>query len=243
MIKIPKIKVIFENDDVLVIDKPAGISVHGDGRTREYTIADWILKEHPEIEEVGESLEIESDERILRPGIVHRLDKDTSGVMVVAKNHEAFRLLKGQFQDRKVSKSYRAIAIGNFKNDNGLIDKAIGRSGADFRARTTGRYARGEMREALTYYKVLERFPEYTFLELRPRTGRTHQIRVHLKSISRPIVCDGIYGKGIKCPEWMGRLALHAYSLDFTLPGGEKKTFISPMPKDFEAALAKLRGL
>ncbi|HRY62725.1 MAG TPA: RluA family pseudouridine synthase [Candidatus Paceibacterota bacterium] len=238
-----KIPIIFENEDVLVIDKPAGISVHQDGRKEEYTIAEWVLENYPEIKEVGEPLILEDGRKILRPGIVHRLDKDTSGVMVVAKNERAFNLLKGQFQDRKINKSYRAIAHGKFKDDNGIIDKPIGRSGSDFRAKNTGRYARGEMREALTYYKVLKRFDDYTLLELRPKTGRTHQIRVHLKSISRPIVCDGIYGKSLRCPEWMGRLALHAYSLEFTLPGGEKRTFISPMPKDFEAALDKIRGL
>jgi 23S rRNA pseudouridine1911/1915/1917 synthase len=241
--KKPKIKIIFENQDVLVIDKPTGISVHGDGRTQEYTLADWVLENYPEIKDVGESLCLTEDKFVLRPGIVHRLDKDTSGIMILSRNHEAFRLLKGQFQDRKISKTYKAIVLGKFKNDNGIIDKSIGRSGSDFRAKTTGRYARGEMRDALTYYKVLERFPEYTLLELRPKTGRTHQIRVHLRSISRPIVCDPIYGKGVECPKWMGRLALHAYSLDVTLPGGEKKTFVSPLPKDMETALAKLRGL
>ncbi|HBM45558.1 MAG: Pseudouridine synthase, RluA family [Parcubacteria group bacterium GW2011_GWF2_38_76] len=238
-----KIPIIFENDDILVIDKPSGLSVHGDGRKEEYTVSDWILENYEEIKNVGEPLILEDGKQILRPGIVHRLDKDTSGVMVVAKNERVFQLLKGQFQDRKIHKVYRAIAFGKFKDDNGIIDKPIGRSGTDFRAKNTGRYARGEMREALTYYKVLERLGDYTFLELRPKTGRTHQIRVHLKSISRPIVCDIIYAKSMKCPSWMGRLALHAYSLEITLPGGEKKTFISQLPKDFETALDKIRRL
>lgn len=239
----PKIKIIFEDEDILVIDKPSGISVHPDGRKEEYTVADWILENYPEMKDIGEPLELEDGRKILRPGIVHRLDKDTSGVMIIAKNDRLFQLLKGQFQDRKIHKVYRAIASGKFKDDNGIIDKPIGRSGTDFRAKNTGRYARGEMREALTYYKVLERLGDYTYLELRPKTGRTHQIRVHLKSISRPIVCDSIYGKSLKCPEWMGRLALHAYSLEVTMPGGEKKTFVSPMPKDFAVALDKIRAL
>lgn len=237
------IPILFENEDILVLDKPAGISVHKDGRKEEYTIADWILENYPGLKEVGEPMILETGEKIYRPGIVHRLDKDTSGVMVVAKKERVFQLLKGQFQDRKISKVYRAIAYGKFKDDNGIIDKPIGRSGSDFRAKNTGRYARGEMRDALTYYKVLERLGDYTFLELRPKTGRTHQIRVHLKSISRPIIFDSIYGKNIKCPDWMNRLALHAYSLEITLPGGDKKTFISPLPGDFEKALDKIRTL
>ncbi len=238
-----KIQIIYEDDNILVIDKPSGISVHGDGKGDEYTVADWLLEKYPEIKDVGESIELPNDKIILRPGIVHRLDKDTSGVMIIAKTEESYKYLKRQFQDRKVQKTYKAIVFGKFKDENGIIDKPIGRSGSDFRAKATGRYAVGEKRDALTYYKVLERFNNYTFLEVRPKTGRTHQIRVHLSSISRPILCDRVYGRSKDCPSWMGRLALHAFSLDIKIPTGETKIFTSPIPRDIQVALDKIESL
>lgn len=238
-----KIKIIYEDDDLVVIDKPSGISVHGDGRTDEYTVADWVLEKYPEISEVGEQMLLPDGKIIKRPGIVHRLDKDTSGVMVIAKTDFSYKNLKSQFQDREISKVYRAIVFGKFKDNNGFIDKPIGKSANDFRAKSTGSRAKGEKRSAITYYKILERFGDFTLLELRPKTGRTHQIRVHLKSISRPIVCDSLYAKEKPCPSFMGRLALHAYSIEIFMPGGGKKLFISEMPKDILSALDKIKAL
>lgn len=238
-----KIKVIYEDDDILVIDKPSGISAHGDGRTKEKTVADWVLKKYPKMKNVGEPIELSSGAKILRPGIVHRLDKDTSGVMIIAKTEPIRKYLKRQFEERDIKKVYRAVVYGTIKNDGGLIDKPIGRSGSDFRAKMTGSGARGEMRPAITFYKVLERFPEYTYLELRPKTGRTHQIRVHLKSIGKPIICDEIYAKGKDCPSFLGRLGLHAFSIEIPMPNGDVKRFESPLSKDFEEGLDKLRAL
>lgn len=229
-----KIDVIHEDENVLVINKPSGISVHGDGKTEEYTVADWILKEYPKLEKVGESWEFPEGKIILRPGIVHRLDKETSGVMVIAKTEPMYKFLKRQFEDREVAKVYRAVVHGTFKEKRGMIDRPIGRSGNDFRAKSVGQSARGEKRSAMTFYTVLGERGGLSYLEVRPKTGRTHQIRVHLKSIGKPVVCDKIYAISQKCPKEFGRLMLHAQSIEFNMPGGETAYFEAPLPKGFE---------
>lgn len=234
-----KIKVLYEDNDVLVIDKPAGVAVHDDAAgNQEYTIADWVLENYPKMKKVGE---IEGG--IARPGIVHRLDKDTTGVLLLAKNNDAYASLKKQFQDKTIKKVYQALIYGDLKKDVGIIDRPIGRSNAEFNSKATGASARGELREAVTYYKVLKRFKDYSLLELRPRTGRTHQLRVHLKSVSHPIVCDAVYAKGRPCLPGLKRQALHAMSIEFKLPMGKEMRVESPTPADLKKALVNLRPL
>ncbi len=238
---IKKIKILYEDEDVLAIDKPAGIAVHDDSAgNQEYTIADWVIENRPEIKEVGEPLDEEDEDAIARPGIVHRLDKDTSGVLLLAKNRRAYKFLKKQFQDKTIKKVYQAIIYGDLKNDVDIIDRPIGRSKDEFTAKATGSLARGEMRDAVTYYKVVKRFKNYSLLELRPRTGRTHQLRVHLKSVSHPIVCDSVYARGLPCLPGLKRQALHAFSIEFKLPSGKNIKIESPVPSDFKKALANL---
>ncbi|MEI8175202.1 MAG: RluA family pseudouridine synthase [bacterium] len=230
-----KIKVLYEDKDILVIDKPSGISVHPDGRSKEKTITDWVLKNYPKMRGVGEPMTFEGNE-IDRPGIVHRLDKDTSGVLVLAKNKKAYEFLKQQFQDREIKKIYNAIVYGSVKNDHGVVNKPIGRSPSDFRRRLAGRGARGELREAITEYKVLKRFEnnklKYSFLEIRPKTGRTHQIRVHMKYLNHPVVCDSLYAPKEPCPKGLKRLALHAKSIEFQNLKGKTIKIESPVPKE-----------
>lgn len=232
-----KIKSIFEDKDVLVIDKPSGISVHPDGRTKEKTITDWILKNYPKMKDVGEPMFFEEKE-IKRPGVVHRLDKDTSGVLVLAKNKKMYEFLKNQFQNREIKKVYNAIVSGWVKNDRGIINKTIGRSPNDFRKKLAGRGARGELRESITEYRVLKRFKigvnKFTSLEVRPKTGRTHQIRVHMKFINHPVVCDSLYNAGGLCPKGIPRMALHARSITFKNLKEEIEKIESPLPKEFE---------
>jgi 23S rRNA pseudouridine1911/1915/1917 synthase len=176
---------------------------------------------------------------VLRPGIVHRLDKDTSGVMVVAKNDAAYRHLTKQFKNRIVEKVYLAAAYGTLGKEEGSIDSAIGRHPSE-RKRMSTRTKRG--RPALTQWKVLERFKGVTFLELFPKTGRTHQIRVHLASIGHPILGDPLYGRKRKLGT-MGRQALHAHRLGFIHPQtGERVEFVSPIPKEFRDVLELLRS-
>ncbi len=232
-----EIPILYEDEDFLVIDKPSGLLVHSDGKVKEPTLADWLIEKYPNIRGVGEPWTSPSGETIYRPGIVHRLDRDTSGVLVVAKTENAFTHLKKQFQERLAKKTYRAFVYGVVKNDTGIIDKPIGRSASDFRKWSSEFGARGELREAVTEYKVLERGKEATYLEIYPKTGRTHQIRVHVKSIGHPIVCDKLYAPKQMCLLGFSRTALHAFSLEIMSPSGKPLRFEAPLPEDFVQAL------
>jgi 23S rRNA pseudouridine1911/1915/1917 synthase len=231
-----KIKVLYEDANILAIDKPSGISVHTDGRTREKTIADWVLENYPKLKGVGEPVTF-NEQEIDRPGIVHRLDRDTSGVLIIVKNQKAFAYYKKQFMDRTIKKTYIAIVNGWVKDDHGVINKPIGRSPTDFRRRLAGRGARGELREAVTEYKVLKRFKisknKYTYLEIKPKTGRTHQIRVHMKFLNHPVVCDSLYNPNGLCPKNMPRMALHAKSIEFKNLKDRTIKVESKNPKEF----------
>ena len=236
-----KIKVLYEDTNILAIDKPSGISVHPDGRSKDpsaslragKTITDWVLKNYPKMKNVGEPM---GD--IPRPGVVHRLDRDTSGVLLLAKNQKAHQFLKEQFQNRTIKKTYIAIVAGWFKDDHGVINKPIGRSPSDFRRWLCGRGARGTLREAITEYKVLKRFEisknKYTYLEVKPKTGRTHQIRVHMKFLNHPVVCDSLYNPGGHCPKEISRMALHAKSIELKNLKGETIKIESPIPAQFK---------
>jgi len=169
---------------------------------------------------------------------VHRLDKDTSGVLLLAKNQKAHQFLKEQFQNRTIKKTYVAIVSGWMKDDRGVINKPIGRSPSDFRRWLCGRGARGELREAITEYKVLKRFidkkEKYTYIEVKPKTGRTHQIRVHMKFLNHPVVCDSLYNPSGTCPKEISRMALHAKSIEFNTLKGETIKIESPIPLQFK---------
>ncbi len=249
-----KIEILKETDDFLVINKPAGLIVHPDGKTDEPSVSSWILETYPEMKEVGEPTTLQDGTILYRPGIVHRLDRDTSGALVVAKNQETFDFLKKQFQDRQVLKKYIAFVYGVIRDDRGIINKPIARSKGDFRRWSAERGSRGEAREAITIYRVLSRgdgdygqngeHPKSaTLVEFEPKTGRTHQIRVHCKAIGHPIVGDSLYSEPyiIKNPDFLGfkRQALHARSITFTLPNIEESIKVeAPFPLDFKKALA-----
>lgn len=262
------IQIIYEDDNIVVINKPAGLIVHPSLVTRStpqvLTLVDWLVAKYPEIRNVG-------DESGFRPGIVHRLDKDTSGVLVVAKNQRAFEFLKEQFQSRTTSKKYIVLVNGEMKNDHGIINLPISKSKNDFRKKvcpTAGRAGGGKTvgisREAVTEYKVTKRFSRpdtqhsaYTLVEVFPKTGRTHQIRVHLKAIGHPVVCDKLYGsKNQVCPFGLARQFLHANFLELTTPvssagkpaiksgkpAGARLKFEADLPEDLEAVLTGLRN-
>ncbi len=246
-------KIIFEDSDILVLNKPAGLVVHSDGRTDEYTLADWLAENYPEIKEVGEpwvlgnGMNSQSDlkDMIFRPGIVHRLDRETSGVMIVAKNQKSYEFLKKQFKNREIEKEYRVILNGTFKDDieEGAINKPIGKSPSDFRKWSAQPGARGVLRDAVTEYKILGRTGKgndgYAYISAMPKTGRTHQIRVHFKAIHHPVLGDRLYGTkkvrniGIKVPRTM----LHAYRIKFKNLKGEQVEYLAPLPKDFNKVL------
>ena len=237
------ISILFENDTVLVINKPAGILVHPDGKNKKETIVDWIQTTHPEIVGVGEPMMI-GEALVERPGIVHRLDEETSGVLVIAKTQKMFEHLKLQFQQHLVEKEYHAFVWGHFKEIKGTIDVPIGRNRADFRRWHAGRGTRGDLRDALTTWVAEHQFfdekkDQFSFVRLFPATGRTHQLRVHMKFIQRPIVSDRLYAP--TKPQVLGftRVALHAHTISFFDEKGQKITVSAPYPEDFEHAIAK----
>lgn len=227
-----KIEELFKNENFIVINKPSGLVIHSNGKTKEETLVDWILENYPEIKGVGEAMgDIE------RPGIVHRLDRETSGVIIITRTQEAYDVLKKQFQNREVKKTYKAFVYGKVKNDSGIIDRPIARSASDFRKWSAQRGSRGKKREALTEYLVIERGEEYSFIELYPKTGRTHQIRVHLKAINYPVICDKLYATKRECALGFNRLALHSESIEFSDLKGKKIKVEAPLPEDFQKAL------
>ena len=243
-----KIPILYEDKDVVVINKPAGLVVHPDGHLKNKkmkTLVDWILKKYPRIKNVGEPILLDDGTKILRPGIVHRIDRDTTGCLIIAKNKDAFEFLKGQFKNRKVHKVYQAFVYGDLKDERGMIDRPIGRSSTDFRKWTATRGARGEMREAVTYFKVLGKKDDITFIEAIPKTGRTHQIRVHMSAINHPLVQDRLYATDfyLDKKQQMGfkRTALHARELEIMLPSRKLLKIVAPYPEDFEEAIKKIK--
>jgi 23S rRNA pseudouridine1911/1915/1917 synthase len=235
------IPVLYEDENYVIINKPAGLVVHPDGRTTEPTVADWVLEKYPEMKDVGEPLVLNAgkpEEKIIyRPGIVHRIDRDTSGVLVIAKTQGAFLYLKNLFQGREVKKTYNAFLYREMTDDEGTIDRPIGRSRNDFRLWSAQRGARGEMRDAVTHFKVLAKGHGYTYIEAMPRTGRTHQIRVHMKAINFPLICDPLYAPKQEPGLGFTRLALHARSISFPSFDGKEISVEAPFPEDFQKAL------
>ena len=243
---ITDIPVIFEDSNILVINKPAGLSVHGDGFGKQETLVDWLMKKYPEISEVGESMFTQKREEIKKPGIVHRLDKETSGVMIIAKTQEAFLFFKKQFQNHEVKKIYRAILSGhvNFPvGEEKVLDWPIGRSVNDSRIRVARNGGKGKLRDAVTVFRLIENLADkYAYIEAEPKSGRTHQLRAHFKAYNHPIIGDSLYNPTDNGNGVIGRTALHAYSLKLKDPSGEIVTFLAPLPVDFEGALEKLKA-
>jgi len=235
-----KIKILFEDEDVLVINKPVGLVVHADGKTEELNLCDWILKNYPKLEDVGEPLVLKEGTEIKRPGIVHRLDRETSGVLIIAKNQKSFLFLKEQFKNRKIKKIYNSFVWGEMKEEKGEINRPIGRSRKDFRLWSAQRGTRGKLREAITEYKVLKKNKDFSFLEINLKTGRTHQIRVHMKAVNHPVVGDKLYAPKRDFALGFERVALHAFSVSFILPKGDEIEVKAQLSDDFQKALELL---
>jgi len=225
------LEILGEDEDVVVVDKPAGLVVHPAPGHWQGTLVHALLHHCGDLAGIG---------GVLRPGIVHRLDRGTSGVLVAAKNDAAHRGLAEQFRDHSIERIYRALVRGVPKADSGEIERAIGRHPRD-RKRMSVRTESG--RHARTAWSVLRRFPRsgHAWLEIRPATGRTHQIRVHLASAGLPIAGDPVYGRRHRAPRFIERPALHAAVLGFRHPrSGQPQRFEAPLPADLEAALAEL---
>lgn len=224
------IDIVYEDDDVLVVNKPKGMVVHPANGNESGTLVNAILYH------CGASLS--SINGVIRPGIVHRIDKDTSGLLMIAKNDYAHNSLAEQLADHSITRAYRAIVYNNFSEDQGTVDKAIGRDPKD---RLKQAVTDLNSKRAVTHYKVLERFGNFTMIEARLETGRTHQIRVHLAYIKHPLLGDLVYGPKKKMLG-VDTQMLHAKVLGFKHPStGEYMEFNSPLPAEFEAVLAKLR--
>jgi 23S rRNA pseudouridine1911/1915/1917 synthase len=238
-----KITILYEDENLLAIDKPAGLVVHSDGKTDEPSVAEWVVKHYPELNDVGEPWKRPDGTVLPRPGIVHRIDRETSGVLLICKNNEIFATMKSKFQNREIEKEYFAFVYGEMKTDEGVIDRPITRSRKNFRLWSAQRGGRGEERDALTEYKVIERQSGFSFVAVRPKTGRTHQIRVHFKAINFPIVCDTLYAPKRECALGFKRLALHAAKVSFTLENQGLIVIESPLPDDFRRAESAMMGI
>lgn len=241
-----KLNIIYEDKNVIVINKPAGLVVHPSATHKSKTLANALLAYFPEIKNVGEDK--------LRPGIVHRLDKDTSGLIVVAKNNESFQFLKNLFKNKQVEKRYLALVNGNLSphqnaagvspwcgdlsKTKGKISLKISRSKSTPTKQATS-LAVG--REALTHYKIIKGFKGYDLVEARPKTGRMHQIRVHFSALGHPVVGDAKYGhKNQNQFPALNRYFLHSYYLKFNLPNGRLKEFKIELPEELKNCLKTL---
>lgn len=234
-----KIEILYEDADIVVINKPAGVIVHNDGRNVDATVVDWLLSRAPEVRGIGEIGFAQDGTPLERSGVVHRLDRDTSGVLILVKTQEAFLFMKQQFQEHKIKKEYRTFIYGVMKEKWGTVSRPIGRSNKDYRLRSAEPGARGLLREAVTDWELIGQSSTHAYLKITPKTGRTHQIRVHLKAIGKPIVHDELYASDeLRSGDNLGftRLALHAYSIKLTLLNGDERTFLAPLPLDFEVA-------
>ncbi len=238
-----QIKIIYEDEDILILDKPSGLLTHPKNwNDKSESVISWLLKNRPLVKDVGDP-STGSGQANLRPGIVHRLDKETSGLLLIAKNQKSFEYLKELFQKREIIKTYIALVNGQLKNKKGVIETPLGKLGTKQTTRIQGKHELKE-KSAITKYGVLKEYTDYSLLEVTPKTGRTHQIRVHLKSIGHPVVCDPLYaGKRHICPPELNRLFLHAQKLSFVSPAGESLTVETDLPPELDNFLKILISL
>ena len=224
--------IIYEDEYVVVINKPSGLLVHDAPGNTESTLTDTLVAKYPDIVGVGESD---------RPGIVHRLDKEASGVLIIAKTQKAYEFLKTQFMERDTEKRYTVLVEGVLDRPDGTIDFSIERS--NYHGRMAAKPPNQGGKDAITHYTVLNRFTHHTLCDVLIETGRTHQIRVHFFALKHPVVGDTLYRlKGHKVRD-IGRLFLHARELTITLPSHEKKTFSAPLPSRLQAVLDEVSKL
>ena len=228
-----KLDIVYEDEHLLVINKPSGMVVHPAAGNYEGTLVNALLYYCPD--------ELSGINGEQRPGIVHRIDKDTSGLLVVAKTDAAHKGLSAQLADHSISREYRALVHGGFSSDEGTVDLPIGRHPVDRKKMAVIRNSSVKSRDAITHYTVLERFGKISYLALKLETGRTHQIRVHLKALGHPIYGDTLYGYEDD-DKYMKRQALHAYGLDFKSPRTKEELSLrANLPQDIEDLLKILR--
>ncbi len=227
-------KLIAETPDYLVVEKPAGVVVHPAAGVHEPTLVEGLLAKYPELAGVGDDP--------TRPGLVHRLDRDVSGLMVVARTPEMFQCLKEQFQTRTITKQYLALVVGRVTQEEGTINFPLARSRSKHGKMAARPESSGDTHEAITHYEVVQHFQQATLLQVTLETGRTHQIRAHLNALGYPLVGDPLYHpKHLNFRATPGRLFLHAAKLAFNDLTGEHQVFESQLPPELNEFLAKLR--
>lgn len=235
-------KIIFEDKDLLVIDKPAGLTVHNGAEETQQVLTDWLQEKYPQIK----NLDWPDKKRL---GIVHRLDKDTSGLMVLTKNPEILKKLQEQFQKNSIKKTYLALVLGKVKPNEGRIETSISRHGKEFRKKTARilsfSWSKGKQRQAITIYRVKKYYDNFSLVEAEILTGRTHQIRAHFQYLGYPLIGDPIYktkqSKKISNNLGLNRQFLHAWKLEFNHPITDNTLkFTSELPDDLQKILEKL---
>ena len=239
MEKAQKLNIIFQDENILVVEKPAGIVTLPDEKTKSGVFLELLLSEFPELKNVNE-----------RGGILHRLDKDTSGLILVAKNKENFNFLVKQFKERKVEKKYLALVVGKISGEKGVIETLVGRSPKDRKKQKAFLLLDPEakkqgLRRAITEYKILKHFRDnkndYTLVEVSPKTGRKHQIRAHLAYVGYPIAGDKVYGfKNQPVPKGLSLHFLHASYLKIELQDGNGREFHCPLPENLKGVVEGL---
>lgn len=222
--------IVYEDDSVIVVNKPAGMVVHPAGGHTTGTLVNALLAHTAGLSVGGEE----------RPGIVHRLDSETSGLIIVAKNDAAMRNLQAQFKARRVHKTYLALVEGRITPPRGKIDAPIGRDPKHRQRMAVVTASNVKTREAVTNYRTVANLGKYTLVEAEPQTGRTHQIRVHFEFMGFPVAGDAIYGSRKKNRLGLERQFLHAWKLALTLPDGRAASFTAPLPSDLQAVLSQL---
>jgi len=231
-----KFKIIFENENFVVIDKPAGVQVHPSEKNEADTLVSGLLYKFPEVGTVG-------DEPQNRPGIVHRLDKDTSGIMLVARNQKTFQKLKEKFKNHEIQKTYWALTHGKLENKKGIIDKPLARARNYKKQTIANAKTQTKVRSAITQYEVIKETPDYSLVELKPKTGRTHQLRIHMSSLGHPILGDEKYKlRNTKTDESVVRHLLHAKKIKFIL-NDKNFEFEASLPEDFSRFLEKAENI
>lgn len=222
--------ILYEDKDVIVVNKPKGMVVHPAAGHYSGTLVNALMYHC--------GTELSGINGVLRPGIVHRIDRDTTGSLIVCKNDKAHNFIAAQLKEHSINRRYHAICYGVLKEDEGIINKPIGRHPTD-RKRMAVNERNGK--EAVTHYKVLQRFKDYTYMECQLETGRTHQIRVHMASMGHPLLGDEVYGAGRRCPFKLQGQTLHAKVLGFVHPTTEKYVEVdAPLPEYFVGLLSKL---
>jgi 23S rRNA pseudouridine1911/1915/1917 synthase len=231
-----KLEIIYQDKNIIVINKLAGMSVHPNDSEKENTLVNALVAAFPEIKNVHD----DSGDAWMRPGIVHRLDKDTSGALVVARNKKTFNELKRKFADREMEKNYVALVYGHLPKKSGAVDAPIARSASFKKQKIAKGKIKGTARPAVTEYKLLKRYADFDLVEVLPKTGRMHQIRVHLAHLGNPIVGDAKYTrKNLTVPIGITRQLLHAQKLKFEL-FGKFFAFEAPLPEDFRSFVASI---